>query len=935
MRYAELPDMIEFVLRQNGGPTRPAYILHRLHELELLDRRSGIEEGNILFTAKAEPERFVVEPNDSIRLTPAQFENLSIQFRKRIGQLMEALRGGLDEDIGLTAAVLIQALYMRDQGSSPELWTTGSFKDNCLKQTIDRLALSYPEPMKRVVFALEHVHHHLRPVVDQWLLFADLVKPEPAEAYPIVLELMRGRRGEAGFVPYEISWLMGQLINSHGRSGSLIDLHLDAGVLPAALDNRHDAIGKVVGRFTNPTANMIARMNADLRGVDLRTTPFSAPFFDPEDFDRVIAAPPWGRMRDPYDLTGLSQADASTIYAGVANSILTERGMAVILVPAGFLFKVEKRSRSLREEFLRDDRVEAVLQLPVGAFRPLSSVQAAIVILNRNKAPERRKQVLMVQVELEPAKPDALSLAVRQGLEDYKAWKNIPGRSHIAHVGAMKHDGYNLLPSRHIARATAMEMQHEDVDGIMVHLAELVIADQFERVPSRFSERLNRMDDPPAFVRVRNLAKDPAFPYLQLEESEEIKGDVRIVDRDAVLVSRQFANPLPTIYQAEGGRIAIASNVLAIRPDTTRVQPEYLVHEMRQPYYLQQIKAISFGATIPAFNLDALLSTRIRLRPLAEQQKLIEERSDVKRLEERFERLDPQAEEALRWTMADLLRGYGLRMDQQLLDKLIQKVTDHVRLSAESRVKADLAANLGNLAHNFNNKHRVVAGNVRRIRTYLETKMKDGTPISAEDPVRKPLRGETVPPSLLGEVLDGLQQSLDNMTGLIEQEMNLLSEEAPAAAAVDVIAMIKKVVKGFRGQEGVHIHPRIVATPLVVAGNERRLEESLQNVIDNAIKHGRQPGQVLNIEIEVWELGVELVQVLVGNDGPASELAFDDMVKKGGRSSSRKGSGLGLYMTKRWIEEMGGHLFDAMDLRNSFRRPINFAVGIELKRIGE
>lgn len=228
-----------------------------------------------------------------------------------------------------------------------------------------------------------------------------------------------------------------------------------------------------------------------------------------------------------------------------------------------------------------------------------------------------------------------------------------------------------------------------------------------------------------------------------------------------------------------------------------------------------------------------------------------------------------------------------------------------------------------------------MAGNVRRLRTYLESKMKEGGPISAEDPVRKSLRGETVPPSLLGEVIDGLQQSLDNMTGHIEQEMNLIAAEGPSYAAVDVIALIKRVVRGFRGQDGVHIHPHIASTPLVVPAHEGRLEESLQNLIDNAIKHGKQKGQVLSIEIEVWELGTELVQVLVGNDGPAADLDFDTMVKKGGRSSRSKGSGVGLYATKRWIEGMGGTLFDAMGNRNSFRRPINFAIGIELKLIGE
>ena len=73
MRYADLPDMIEFVLRQNEGPTAPGSILQRLHDLKLLDRSSGIEEGNILLTAKAEPERFVVDAKEAVWLNANQF----------------------------------------------------------------------------------------------------------------------------------------------------------------------------------------------------------------------------------------------------------------------------------------------------------------------------------------------------------------------------------------------------------------------------------------------------------------------------------------------------------------------------------------------------------------------------------------------------------------------------------------------------------------------------------------------------------------------------------------------------------------------------------------------------------------------------------------------------------------------------------------------
>jgi signal transduction histidine kinase len=932
MRYGFLQDMIEFVLRKHGGTMLPADILQELYALGLLERRSDIDEGNVLFTAKAEPERFVVDAQDRVALAPAQFDNLVKHFRARIWQMMEVMRGGVEQNVGYLAAVLIHALYVRAEDIIPAIWPSGPQKEHGLIRTIEALAERYPEPMKRVLSGLQHMPHQRWVDIDQWLAFADVVKPAPLDAVLLMRELSRSRQDRTELLPVEVSWLMGALLPDRADA-CILDLSIDAGVLPIALFRSSNAYVEVTGAYRSEASRMFVEFEMAMLQQTAQVRSFD-PLAIIQEYDHVLSAGPWGTIRSPFMPSVIGEVDAPTAYLQVTLDRLKDDGFAVALVPASFLFKRSKDGREFREDLVRDDLIEAVIQIPAGTFKPMASVESAIVVLNKAKAAERRKQVFMVRLHsdmIDPATSENLMLEAIALLED---WKQVSDRSHIVSTDVLRHDQYNLLPSRHIGRVTALEMQREDVDGVMVTIRQLVIDEHFERVPAKRSERLNLEDDPPAFVRVRDLAKDPAFPYLRLEASDEVKGDVRIVGRDAVLVSRQFANPLPTIYQSKGGRIAIASNVLAIRPDTSRVLPEYLVHEMRQPYYLQQIKAISFGSSIPAFNQEALLSTTIRLRPLDDQRKLIEEKSDTKRLGERFERLDPQDEEALHWALADLLRGYGLRMDQPLLDKVILKVTDHVSRSTEARVRAELASNLGNLAHNFNNKHRVVAGNVRRLRSYLEGKIKDGGPISPEDPVRKPLKGETIPPSLLGEVLDGLQQSLDNMTGHIEEEMNILSDETAEIDVVDVIASIRKVAKGFRGQEGVHIDPLLGHPPLFAQADERRLQDSLQNLIDNAIKHGGRKGHVLNIEFQVFE-GSGVVQVLVGNDGPASELDFEHMVKKGGRSSRSKGSGVGLYAVKRWIDEMGGNLFDAMGYRKSFHGPINFAVGIELKKVGE
>lgn len=905
MRYAQLDDMIEFVLRQNGGPTEPAYILHRLHELELLDPRSGIEEGNILFTAKAEPERFVVDAKESVWLHPSQFEHLVVHFRRRIWQLMEALRGGLEEDISFTAAVLVHALYVRENGSSPEYWTNGVFKDRCLRQTIQQLFDRFPEPMKRVVFTLEHVHHHLRPVVDQWLLFADLVKPSPAEATLVMRELTRNRRDHIGFVPYEVSWLMGQLINSQGPYASLLDLYLDAGLLPVALHQRHGDLENAAGLFINPTAHMLMRFELDMIGSDVRLSPFSIPFFEPEDFDRVIAASPWGRMRDPYDLTGLQQADASTIYAGLANSILTEKGMAVLLLPAGFLFKADKRTRTLREELLRDDRVEAVLQLPVGAFKPVTSAQAAIVVLNRNKAPERRKQVLMVQMQGDPAANDGLAQAVKQGLADYTAWKNIPDRSQIAHVGALQHDGSNLLPSRHIGRATAMEMEQEDVDGVMVYLGELVMDTQFERVPSRLSERLNREEDPPAFVRVRDLAKDPTFPYLRLEESEEIRGDVRIVDRDAVLVSRQFVNPLPTIYQAKGGRIAIASNVLAIRPDTSRVLPEYLVHEMRQPYYLQQIKAISFGATIPAFNLEALLSTRIRLRPLKRQREIVGEKRTLETLLNDLETAKISLDQKGVAEFSKLLHQNMPAIGHQGMAKYLNQWMRHEVLLSRRKALDQVEDNLHMLRHEVGNTLDWVTTGVGNLEGYIHSLIQREV-IDEEEMIAPAFEDdEDLSPTVV-EAIGQVMNDASELSGLVERMAKSIDGIELKLEFIDTWDLVKRIIAPrYRG--GRQFRLKLVRDgreDMIVSADLFRLKQSLFNIMNNAVRHGfLDAKRRYNLVVAV---GAQ--EIVIANDGVAPLITLEEMIRRGRSAGERKGTGQGMYWVKTWLDDMGAEL---------------------------
>jgi type I restriction enzyme M protein len=72
---------------------------------------------------------------------------------------------------------------------------------------------------------------------------------------------------------------------------------------------------------------------------------------------------------------------------------LNETGQAAIVIPHGVLFR--KYEGRYREPMLENDLVEAVVGLPANLFQN-NSIPSAILVLNREKPPEREGEVLFL-----------------------------------------------------------------------------------------------------------------------------------------------------------------------------------------------------------------------------------------------------------------------------------------------------------------------------------------------------------------------------------------------------------------------------------------------------------------------------------------------------------------------------------------------------------
>lgn len=94
----------------------------------------------------------------------------------------------------------------------------------------------------------------------------------------------------------------------------------------------------------------------------------------------------------------------------------------------------------------------------------------------------------------------------------------------------------------------------------------------------------------------------------------------------------------------------------------------------------------------------------------------------------------------------------------------------------------------------------------------------------------------------------------------------------------------------------------------LISGDPERLEEVIQNIIENAVKYG--DGKMISISFSEEE---NCRLITVSNSGctlPDAELShIFDSFWRGSNSGSQQGSGLGLYICRRLMELMGGDIF--------------------------
>ena len=273
---------------------------------------------------------------------------------------------------------------------------------------------------------LDHFNQPQFVLVNENFEFPDLL----GAAYEYLIKYFAdsaGKKGGEFYTPSEVVRLLVQLTKPEagneiydpivGSGGFLIQSHQY--VEESGQDPNDIAL---YGQDSNGTVWSICNMNMILHNITRFTIENGDTLEDPlildngqvRRFDRVLANPPFsqnysranmkfpGRFREWCPETG-KKADLMFVQHMLAS--LKRRGHMATIMPHGVLFRGGKE-KLIREIFINDDVIEAIISLPPGLFYG-TGIPACVIVANKNKPESLKDKVLFINADREYAEGKA------------------------------------------------------------------------------------------------------------------------------------------------------------------------------------------------------------------------------------------------------------------------------------------------------------------------------------------------------------------------------------------------------------------------------------------------------------------------------------------------------------------------------------------------
>jgi type I restriction enzyme M protein len=154
--------------------------------------------------------------------------------------------------------------------------------------------------------------------------------------------------------------------------------------------------GTFHGYDFDPTMLRIGSMNMLLHGVEnpdirYRDSLAESDEDDAEKYSLILANPPFAGSLD-YESTAkdlqqiVKTKKTELLFAALFLRLLQTGGRAAVIVPDGVLFGSSNAHKTLRQTIVEDQKLDAIISLPSGVFKPYAGVSTAILFFTKTNS---------------------------------------------------------------------------------------------------------------------------------------------------------------------------------------------------------------------------------------------------------------------------------------------------------------------------------------------------------------------------------------------------------------------------------------------------------------------------------------------------------------------------------------------------------------------
>lgn len=224
----------------------------------------------------------------------------------------------------------------------------------------------------------------------------------------------------------------------------------------------------------------IAAMNMILHGFEepniKNQDTLHKSFKEKEKYQVVFANPPFAgnvnksEINDNFEVI---TTKTELLFLELFYNLLLVGGQACVIVPEGALFGSSNAHKAIRQLILETCRVDAVISMPSGVFRPYAGVSTSVILFTKG---EKTNKVWFYEMENDGySLDDKRDKIEKNDIPDiFKKFKNheISEKSWIATYDKIKENDWNLSASRY-KPFSLPEMEHSDPKDIIEEISRM------------------------------------------------------------------------------------------------------------------------------------------------------------------------------------------------------------------------------------------------------------------------------------------------------------------------------------------------------------------------------------------------------------------------------------------------------------------------------